>query len=139
MIVNKLAGELAQGDITGDEPLLEKVKVYLKETYDKPGDAFAGLIHRLDRPTSGVVVFAKTSKALARMNAIFEKRQVVKKYYAIVAGKPQRPTQELKHYLKKNQQKNKSFAVASGVNGAKEARLKYALKATSERYALLEV
>lgn len=139
LIVNKLSGELVQGDITGDEPLLEKVKSYLKEKYNKPGEAYAGLIHRLDRPTSGVVVFAKTSKALSRMNAIFEKREVIKKYYAIVAGTPKIKEEELKNHLKKNQQKNKSFVVARHVNGAKEARLRYRLKATSERYSLLEV
>ena len=84
--VNKLPGELVQGDFTGDTPLLEKVREYIRHTYNKPGNVFTGLVHRLDRPTSGIVVFAKTSKALARMNAIFEKREVDKIYWAVVGG-----------------------------------------------------
>lgn len=139
IIINKLAGELVQGDITGDKPLLEKVRDYLKEEYNKPGNVYCGLVHRLDRPTSGIVVFTKTSKALGRMNALFQEREVEKKYYAVVKIKPPSTEADLKHYLKKNATKNKSFAVKKGSSGAKEARLSYRLVAQSERYYLLEV
>lgn len=139
IVVNKLPGELVQGDITGDKPLLEKVRDYIKEVYNKPGQVYCGLIHRLDRPTSGIVAFAKTSKALVRMNEIFQNREVEKKYFAITKIKPAKPEADLKHYLKKNQQKNKSFPVVAKANGAKEARLSYRLKAESERYFLLEI
>ena len=105
IVVNKLAGELVQGDFTGDVPLLEKVREYITVKYNKPGNVFTGLIHRLDRPTSGIVVLAKTSKALARMNAIFEKREVEKIYWAIVQGSPDKSEDRLVHFLKKDQKK----------------------------------
>lgn len=139
IVVNKLPGELVQGDSTGDKPLLEKVRDYIREEYNKPGNVYCGLIHRLDRPTSGIVAFAKTSKALSRMNAIFEKREVEKKYYAITRIKPPQSQAHLKHFLKKDQQKNKSFPASATTKGAKEARLDYRLIAESERYFLLEV
>lgn len=139
IVVNKLPGELVQGDRTGDEPLLELVREYIKEKYRKPGNVYCGLIHRLDRPTSGLVAFAKTSKGLARMNAIFEKRTVNKTYYAVVQEAPQVPEQELRHFLRKEAAKNKSFVVAAGQKGAKEARLHYRHLAQSQRYHLLEV
>lgn len=139
IVVNKLPGELVQGDITGDKPVLEKVRDYIRAEYNKPGEVYCGLIHRLDRPTSGIVAFAKTSKALARMNAIFQNREVEKKYYAITKIKPPAAEADLKHYLKKNQQKNKSFPSAAKATGAKEARLSYRLKAESDRYFLLEI
>lgn len=109
IIVNKKATELVQGDITGDVPLLEKVRHYLKQRYNKPGNVFVGLPHRLDRPTSGVVVFAKTSKALSRMNAIFRSREVQKTYWAVVKNKPKEDDTVLVNYLKKSGEKNKSF------------------------------
>lgn len=139
LIVNKLAGELVQGDHTGDIPLLEKCRNYIKDTYNKPGNVFCGLVHRLDRPTSGIVVFAKTSKALSRMNKIFEQRQVEKVYYAVVQNAPPKKEGRLVHYLKKEAKKNKSFVRPAGDKQAKKAELSYRLKATSQRYFLLEV
>ena len=125
LIASKLPGELVQGDYTGDVPLLEKVREYIRVAYDKPGNVFSGLIHRLDRPTSGIVVFAKTSKALARMNAIFEKREVAKTYWALVKGIPKKDSDRLVHYLKKDQKKNKSFTVSKTDKQAKKAILTY--------------
>lgn len=139
LILNKLAGELVQGDHTGDLPLLEKARQYIKETYNKPGNVFCGLVHRLDRPTSGIVVFAKTGKALARMNKIFEQREVEKTYYAVVQNPPQQKEAVLEHYLKKEASKNKSFVRPSSDKQAKKAKLTYRLKASSQRYFLLEV
>lgn len=139
LIVSKLPGELVQGDYTGDIPLLEMVREYIRIAYDKPGNVFAGLIHRLDRPTSGIVVFAKTSKSLARMNAIFEKREVAKTYWALVKGKPQSESNRLVHYLKKDQKKNKSFPVSKKDAQAKKAILTYRCIMQSDSYSLLEV
>jgi len=139
ILVNKLSGELVQGDFTGDKPLLEKVRDYIKETYNKPGNVYCGLIHRLDRPTSGIVAFAKTSKALARMNKLFETREVDKRYYAIVKEAPEPSKAKLIHYLAKDAKKNKSFVYPEGKKGAKRAELDYRLLARSENYHLLEV
>lgn len=139
LIINKLAGELVQGDHTGDRPLLEKAREYIRDTYNKPGNVFCGLVHRLDRPTSGIVVFAKTSKALARMNKIFEQRQVAKTYYAVVQTKPAKSEERLVHYLKKDAKKNKSFVRPPSDKQAKKAELTYRLKGESQRYFLLEV
>lgn len=139
IIVNKLPGELVQGDFTGDKPLLEKVRDYLRDEYNKPGNVFTGLVHRLDRPTSGVVVFAKTSKALARMNSIFEKRDVEKTYWAIVKGFPQEKEGKLEHYLKKNQKKNKSEYFFKPVEGSKRAALFYKVVKKLEQYSVLEI
>ncbi|HAD98663.1 MAG TPA: RNA pseudouridine synthase [Cryomorphaceae bacterium] len=135
----KLPGELVQGDHTGDTPLLEKVREYIRITYDKPGNVYTGLIHRLDRPTSGVVLFAKTSKALARMNAVFEKREVAKTYWALIKGKPDKEEDRLVNYLKKDEKKNKSFAVSKSDKLAKKAILNYRCVDHSESYSLLEV
>lgn len=137
--INKKATELVQGDITGDEPLLEKVKRYLKEKYNKPGNVFLGLPHRLDRPTSGLVVFAKTSKALSRMNDIFRDRIVEKTYWAVVKNKPEHKTGTLINYLKKVGDKNKSFVEQNDKSGAKYAELNYKLLASSDNYHLLEI
>ena len=123
IIVNKLAGELVQGDFTGDKPLLEKVRDYIRDTYNKPGNVFCGLVHRLDRPTSGIVVFAKTSKALSRMNKTFEKREVRKIYYAIVQEKPNPAEGRLVHYLKKEAKNNKSYPRPASDQNAKKAEL----------------
>ncbi len=139
LIVNKLAGELVQGDHTRDTPLLEKVRDYIRHAYNKPGNVFTGLVHRLDRPTSGLVVFAKTSKALGRMNAIFEKREVNKTYWAIVKNTPPAAEGRLEHWLRKDQQKNKSFTVSPDVPGAKKAVLTYKVKGQSESFFLLEI
>ncbi len=137
--VNKLAGELVQGDFTGDEPLLEKVREYIRLKYQKPGNVFCGLIHRLDRPTSGIVLFAKTSKALARMNAIFEKREVDKVYWAIVQGSPKKESGNLVHYLKKDQKKNKSQFFSEEKKGSKKAVLSYKTLKKLDHYSLLEI
>ena len=139
IIVNKLPGELVQGDFTGDKPLLEKVRDYIREEYNKQGNVFTGLVHRLDRPTSGVVIFTKTSKALARMNAIFEKRDVEKIYWAIVKGSPQKEEGRLEHYLRKNQKKNKSEYFFKPITGGKRAALFYKVVKKLEQYSVLEI
>lgn len=139
IIINKKPGEIVQGDNTGDVPLVDKVKSYLKERYNKPGNVFAGLIHRLDRPVSGAVAFARTSKALARMNQIVKERKITKTYWALVEGKINEPEGTLTHYLKKNPRKNKSFVVDKEEKEARMAQLQYRLKAVSHRYSLLEV
>lgn len=137
--VNKLPGELVQGDSTGDQPLLEKVKDYLRLKYKKPGNVFTGLIHRLDRPTSGVVVFARNSKALARMNKVFEKREVEKKYWAVVGGIPDKQEDRLVHFLKKDEKRNKALFFGSEKSGAKKAVLSYRVIKKIDHYTLLEV
>ncbi|MGB0979401.1 MAG: RluA family pseudouridine synthase [Croceimicrobium sp.] len=139
LILNKLAGELVQGDHTKDKPLLEMARDYIKERYNKPGNVFCGLVHRLDRPTSGIVVFAKTSKALTRMNKIFEQREVSKVYYAVVQNKPANSEERLVHYLRKDAKKNKSFVRPESDKSAKKAELLFRLKAASQKYFLLEV
>ena len=123
--VNKKSGDLVQGDRTGDKPLSESVKDYLRDKYNKPGNVFCGVIHRLDRPVSGVVLFAKTSKALSRMNELFRTKSIQKTYWAIVENAPQKAHDTLEHYLIKNQQKNKSHAYLKPHNGALKAVLNY--------------
>ncbi|MEE4197589.1 MAG: RluA family pseudouridine synthase [Bacteroidales bacterium] len=137
--LNKRVSDIVQGDKTGDEPLSEKVKSYLKKKYNKPGNVFLGVTHRLDRPVSGVVLFAKTSKALARLNEMFKQKEIVKTYWAIVKNKPPGLSQTLTHFLIKNQQKNKSFAHNTPVKDAKKASLTYQLIAEADHYFLLEV
>ena len=139
IIVNKTASEIVQGDKTGDVPLSETVKQYLKEKYAKPGNVFLGVTHRLDRPVSGLVVFAKTSKALARLNEMFRKGEVKKTYWAVVKTCPQVEEGELVHYLVRNEKQNKSYAYDKEVNGSKKAVLHYRLMGHSEKYYLLEV
>lgn len=141
IIINKKAGEITQGDKTGDTPLPELVKEYLKVKYDKPGNVFCGVTHRLDRPTSGVIVFAKTSKALSRMNELFRKDDVKKTYWAIVKDLPKPEAATLKHYLLKNEKQNKSYAYTSNKEkkDAKLAILNYKVIAKSDNYNLLEV
>ena len=139
IIVNKTASEIVQGDKTGDVPLSETVKQYLKEKYAKPGNVFLGVTHRLDRPVSGLVVFAKTSKALARLNEMFRKGEVKKTYWAVVKTCPQVEDGELVHYLVRNEKQNKSYAYDKEVNGSKKAVLHYRLIGHSENYYLLEV
>lgn len=139
IIVNKTASEIVQGDKTGDTPLSETVKQYLKEKYQKPGNVFIGVTHRLDRPVSGLVVFAKTSKALGRLNEMFRVGEVKKTYWAIVKNRPPEPEGELVHYLVRNEKQNKSYAYDSEKPGSKKAILHYRLIGHSDNYYLLEV
>lgn len=139
IVVNKTASEIVQGDKTGDEPLSERLKSYLKVKYNKPGNVFIGVTHRLDRPVSGLVVFAKTSKALSRLNAMFQTKEVKKTYWAIVTAAPPQEEGELMHYLVRNEKQNKSYAYDRERPESKRAILHYRLLAHSERYWLLEV
>lgn len=139
IVVNKRPGEIVQGDKTGDEPLVETVRRYIKETYAKPGNVFCGVVHRLDRPVGGLVVFAKTSKALSRLNDMFRNGEVHKTYWAITRNIPPQPEAELKHYITSTEQNNKSYASLKPKPGAKEARLRYRLIGSTDRYRLLEV
>ena len=139
LIVSKTASEIVQGDKTGDTPLSELAKLYLKEKYAKLGNVFVGVVHRLDRPVSGLVVFAKTSKALSRLNDMFREGKVEKTYWAIVQQAPEKPEGELVHYLVRNERQNKSYAYDREVPGSKKAVLRYQLIGRSERYCLLEV
>jgi len=137
--VNKSTSEIVQGDKTGDQPLSETIKLYLKEKYNKPGDVFLGVTHRLDRPVSGVVLFAKTSKALTRLNEMFRNQEVKKTYWAIVKEKPAQPEGRLENYLIRNEKQNKSVAFDTERSDAKKAALSYKLIAHSDKYYLLEV
>ncbi len=137
--VNKNCSEIVQGDKTGDEPLSESIKHYLKETYGKPGNVFCGVTHRLDRPVTGVVLFAKTSKALSRLNEMFQNHTIEKTYWAIVKQAPSEPEGELEHYLVRNERQNKSYAYDIRKAGTKTARLSYKTIAKSENYTLLEI
>ena len=137
--VNKTSSEIVQGDKTGDEPLSETLKLYLKEKYNKPGEVFLGVTHRLDRPVSGVVIFAKTSKALTRLNEMFRTQEVKKTYWAIVKEKPAQPEARLEHFIVRNEKQNKSQAHDKLVPNAKKAALSYKLIAQSDTYCLLEV
>jgi 23S rRNA pseudouridine1911/1915/1917 synthase len=139
IIVNKLPSEIVQGDKTGDEPLSETVKAYIKEVYNKPGNVFTGVVHRIDRPTSGAVIFARTSKALTRMNELIKNRGIKKTYWAIVKNMPNEPQAELVHYLVRNNKKNKSFAYNKSVTNSKEAILNYKLIGSSNSFFLLEI
>ena len=139
IVVNKLPSEIVQGDKTGDVPLSEDVKQYIKKKYGKPGNVYLGVIHRLDRPVSGVVVFARTGKALTRMNKLVKDRKIEKIYWAIVKNVPEHPEAELHHFLVRNEQKNKSFAYPAEKKGSKEAVLKYRIISKSKDYCLLEV
>lgn len=139
IIVNKRPGEIVQGDKTGDEPLVETVRNYIKEKYTKPGNVFCGVVHRLDRPVWGLVVFAKTSKALSRLNEMFRDGKVKKTYRAIVRNKPEQPEARLVHFIKSIERNNKSYAYTMPKDGAKEAALSYRLIGSSDRYHLLEI
>jgi len=139
IVVNKLPSEIVQGDKTGDSPMPDAIKAYLKEKYNKPGNVFCGVVHRLDRPTSGAVIFARTSKALERLNAQFREKETNKVYWAIVENKPANSERKLLHHLRKNESQNKSYVVDAKTNGAKEAILSYKLIDSSERYHLLEI
>ena len=139
IIVNKTASEIVQGDKTGDTPLSETVKQYIKEKYAKPGNVFLGVVHRLDRPVSGLVDFAKTSKALARLNEMFRNSEVKKTYWAIVKQRPPQDEGELVNYLVRNEKQNKSYAYDKEVKNSKKAVLHYRLIGHSQNYFLLEV
>lgn len=137
--INKRPSDIVQGDKTGDKPLSEILKEYLKKKYNKPGEVFLGTAHRIDRPVSGVVVFARTGKALARLNELFKTREVQKTYWAVVKNKPLKAEGHLVHYLIKNESKNQSRAYDAPREGALKAELTYKLLLSSDNYHLLEV
>ena len=137
--INKRAGDIVQVDETGDEPLDEQVKKYIAKKYNKPNGAFLGVVHRLDRPVSGVILFAKTSKALERMNAVFKNREVKKTYWAVVKSKPAKESGTLVHWLVKNPQKNVVTYYNTEVAGSQRAELSYRLIAAVGDYFLIEV
>lgn len=137
--INKYSSEIVQGDKTGDQPLSETVKTFLKKKYNKPGNVFCGVIHRIDRPVSGVLLLAKTSKGLARMNAQFSSREVKKIYWAIVKNEPKQVSGNLVHYLVKDEKKNMSKAFEKEMKNAKRSELNYTVIAKGDNYSLLEV
>ena len=139
IIVHKSSGEIVQGDKTGDTPLSDIVGAYIKEKYDKPGNVFVGVVHRLDRPVAGLVVFARTSKALARLNKMFAEGQVHKTYWAIVQGRPQKEKAMLTGWIVRNEKQNKSYLYDHEVPNSKKAMLSYEVLAASPRYSLLQV
>lgn len=139
IIVNKACGEIVQGDRTGDEPLVETLKRWIKEKYQKPGNVFCGVTHRIDRPTCGLVVFARTSKGLSRMNELFRKGDVSKTYWAIVKNHPPKQTDTLTSYLISHEKGNRTEVLRSPREGAQKAVLNYRVIAEGERYCLLEV
>lgn len=139
IIINKCPSQIVQGDKTGDEPLSEQIKKYLKIKYDKPGNVFCGVVHRLDRPVSGTLIFARTSKALARMNEQIKNREIKKTYWAVVKNPPPDQKEHLIHYIYKDQKKNKSFIGSEKNKNAKRAELIYTYIQNSEQYHLLEV
>lgn len=141
LCVSKRPGEIVQGDKTGDEPMSEALKAWLKEKYNKPGNVYLGVIHRLDRPVGGLVLFAKTSKALSRMNELFRTGDVSKRYWAVVTARPPKHSDTLEQYLVRNESQNKSYVARQGAAtpGAKLARLSYRLLASGKHYHLLEI
>lgn len=139
IIVNKNSSEIVQGDKTGDKPLSEIVKDWLKEKYQKPGNVFCGVTHRLDRPVSGIVIFAKTSKALSRLNEMFKNKEIKKTYWAIVKNNPPKMEDTLVNHLIKNEKQNKSYAYDTEKPNTKKAILHYKLLAKSDKYNLLEI
>lgn len=139
IVVNKRVGDIVQGDKTGDKPLSEVVKEYIKEKYNKPGEVFLGVVHRLDRPTTGIVVFARTSKALTRLNELFKNRETQKTYWAIVKNKPEKNADTLVHYLKRNEKNNSSKAHIKEVPNSQLASLDYQTIATLTNYFALEI
>ena len=139
LIVNKSSGILVQGDETGDTPLVDLLKQYIKEKYNKPGDVFLGVVHRLDRPVSGVVAFARTSKALQRMNALFRERETLKTYWALVSDKPKEARGVLVHWLRKDENKNKTTAFPRETSDALRSELAYEVRSVKGGMHLLEV
>ncbi len=139
IVVNKRPGDIVQGDKTGDKPLSEVVKEYIAEKYNKPGNVYLGVVHRLDRPTSGIVVFARTSKALPRLNKLFANKEAQKTYWAVVKNKPPKEGEMLTHWLKRNPKQNKSYAHIKEVPDSKKAILEYQILKALDNYYLLEV
>lgn len=139
IVVNKDPGELVQGDKTGDTPIVEKLKSYLKERYNKPGNVFCGVVHRIDRPVSGLVIFAKTSKALARLNKMLKDGEIKKTYRAIVEGKPEKDSDTLEIFMVSNGKINKSFVASLDDPNAKKAILQYKTVKTGDNYSILEI
>lgn len=137
--INKRPGDIVQGDKTGDMPLSEVVKLYIREKYDKPGNVYLGVAHRLDRPTSGIVVFAKTSKALPRLNKLFAEKKTTKTYWAVVKNLPEKESDTLVHWLKRNTKRNKSYANHNEVAESKKAILEFQLIKKLDNYFLLEI
>ena len=139
IVINKRVGDIVQGDKTGDKPLSEVVKEYIKDKYNKPGEVFLGVVHRLDRPTTGIVVFARTSKALTRLNELFKNRETQKTYWAIVKNKPQKPEDKLVHFLKRNEKNNTSKAHTNEVPESNLASLDYRIIKELTHYFALEI
>lgn len=139
IIVNKRPGDIVQGDKTGDTPLSEVVKEYIKEKYNKPGNVYLGVVHRLDRPTSGIVLFSKTSKALPRLNKLFKDKEAKKTYWAVVKNPPPQTEDTLEHFLKRNPKQNKSIAHKKEVPESKKAILEYRMLKKLDNYFLLEI
>ena len=139
IIINKRAGDITQGDKTGDKPLSDVVKEYVKDKYNKPGNVFIGTVHRLDRPTSGIVIFARTSKALERLNKMLRDKTISKTYWALVKNKPKKESDTLIDFLKKDTKKNKSFVYKKEIEGSKKATLHYKIIKKLDNYTLLEI
>ena len=139
IVINKRVGDIVQGDKTGDKPLSEVVKEYIKDKCNKPGEVFLGVVHRLDRPTTGIVVFARTSKALTRLNELFKNRETQKTYWAIVKNKPQKPEDKLVHFLKRNEKNNTSKAHTNEIPESKLASLDYRIIKELTHYFALEI
>ncbi|MDC9721485.1 MAG: RluA family pseudouridine synthase [Urechidicola sp.] len=139
IVVNKRAGDIVQGDKTGDKPLSEVVKSYIKDKYNKPNNVYLGVVHRLDRPTSGIVIFAKTSKALERLNKMLREKQIDKTYWAVVKNQPQKNQDTLINWLRKNPKNNKSTAFGNETEGSKKAILHYKLIKKLDNFYLLEI
>ncbi len=139
IVVDKRPSQIVQGDKTGDEPLNESLKQYLKEKYNKPGNVYLGVVHRLDRPVSGLVIFSRTSKALARLNKQIADKSIKKTYWAVVRNRPVPESGQLVHYLAKDEKKNKSFVVSGTRKDARQAILDYRLIGSSDQYYLLEI
>ena len=139
IIINKRAGDIVQGDKTGDKPLSDIVKEYIKEKYNKPGNVFLGTVHRLDRPTSGIVIFARTSKALERLNKMLRDKEIKKTYFAVVKGHLTKKANTLTNFLKKNPKNNKSSAFLKEIAGSKKAILHYKVVKELDNYSLLEI
>ncbi|WP_294820424.1 RluA family pseudouridine synthase [uncultured Flavobacterium sp.] len=137
--INKRVGDIVQGDKTGDKPLSDVVKEYIRDKYNKPGEVFLGVVHRLDRPTTGIVIFARTSKALTRLNDLFKNRETQKTYWAIVKGKPAKKNDTLVHYLKRNEKSNTSKAHIKEIPDSKMASLEYTVIKELNNYSALEI
>ena len=139
VVVNKRAGDITQGDKTGDKPLSDVVKEYIKDKYNKPGDVFLGVVHRLDRPTSGIIIFARTSKALERLNKMLRDKTINKTYWAVVKNHPKKEKDTLINFLRKNPKNNKSTAYAKEIEGSKKAILHYTVLKKLDNYSLIEI